>query len=480
MGNTRRASRRCIGCSHTMAKTLLALAALVAVAAAGPITNYFEPTTQCALSCPSDADSAFVPGQSYSYNYASTVVTSIPGATEQASQMYMTATATVQVLDRCELALTLSGVSLEDVDPTSATRTPVPQVEEFRTALQAYPLRFALYSGRVEGLCPMEAEESWVLNVKRAIISGLQMTAPKDLTETVQETDVVGECEATYSPMSSSWSTTTVRKTKDLLACTGRQDTDSIIQSISYTAQSRLQSLPLLKSTYECDQEVNSEGRLISATCTESHIFRPFSREESGAKSAVTFSLTFASQSASVSVEKESIARRETMLFEHVAKPEEMTTARRATMSLLRNMCATTESGITTETPAEFLKLVKEMKRLDTATLMEVASSANSDRPCPRASKFFRDALPTVATEAAISVMRSMIVDGSVTGAEVDLWMASLTFINAPTRQMLADAKPLLEMSEPIEQAVLAVSSMVNTYCKTDAECAATPEVTDI
>ena len=49
------------------------------------------------------------------------------------------------------------------------------------------------------------------------------------------------------------------------------------------------------------------------------------------------------------------------------------------------------------------------------------------------------DALPTLATPASLSVMRDLMLDGHVTGVEADLWMTSMTFINEPTKPMLAE-----------------------------------------
>lgn len=151
------------------------------------------------------------------------------------------------------------------------------------------------------------------------------------------QTDVVGECPVTYEPVGSTWSGYTVKKTKDLLACDQPSHAKTIFQTMSYKVPSvsmflvhqvtfqnnqftqvalvtvlhsyskpksillqKVQSLPLLKSTHECEQEMTTEGRLTKSTCTERHIFRPFSREESGATTLITHSLVFKSQSSGV------------------------------------------------------------------------------------------------------------------------------------------------------------------------------------
>ena len=59
----------------------------------------------------------------------------------------------------------------------------------------------------------------------------------------------------------------------------------------------KLQSLPLLKSTQECTQDLNSENLVSSSTCTEMHTYRPFSRGTSGATTEVTQKLTYSRKS---------------------------------------------------------------------------------------------------------------------------------------------------------------------------------------
>ena len=46
--------------------------------------------------------------------------------------------------------------------------------------------------------------------------------------------------------------------------------------------------MPLMKSSHECLQSVDQYGVLTSATCNERHLFRPFSREASGALTKVS------------------------------------------------------------------------------------------------------------------------------------------------------------------------------------------------
>ena len=116
-------------------------------------------------------------GNTYEYGYESDVKTHIPGATEEHSALHVRATARLEILSQCELALVLKDVSLQDSNPVDESqKTAVLRSAEFAQALEKNPLRFAFVSGQVEAVCPTEGEETWALNVKRAILSGLQNT----------------------------------------------------------------------------------------------------------------------------------------------------------------------------------------------------------------------------------------------------------------------------------------------------------------
>ncbi len=71
----------------------------------------------------------------------------------------------------------LTEVSLQDSNPRDYdAREHVEGMWDFKKALQDRPLRFAFLDGRVEGVCAEPGEETWVLNIKKSILSGFQNT----------------------------------------------------------------------------------------------------------------------------------------------------------------------------------------------------------------------------------------------------------------------------------------------------------------
>ena len=41
--------------------------------------------------------------------------------------------------------------------------------------------------------------------------------------------------------------------------------------------------MPVMKSSHTCQQEISKSGILKGSSCTEQHVFRPFSRDSNGA-----------------------------------------------------------------------------------------------------------------------------------------------------------------------------------------------------
>ncbi len=61
--------------------------------------------------------------------------------------------------------------------------------------------------------------------------------------------------------------------------------------------------------------------------------------------------------------------------------------------------------------------------------------------PCFSHSDFVHDALPTLGTTSAVSVIKNLVLSGEAGETEADIWFTSISFIASPTREMLAEVK---------------------------------------
>ncbi|XP_050403910.2 uncharacterized protein LOC126819756 [Patella vulgata] len=468
-----------------MEARILLLAALVAGVLAGPINVRYESddNTMCAQRCTESSKFRYRPGTTYEFDYNVQTHTAMEGASDEKATLGIKATAEVEVMSKCEFALKLRNVQVFQSDPSEAMR-PIDN-SEFRMALEANTLRFAFQDGAVEELCPVEGDRPWILNIKRGVLSTFQNTMDAfETDQSVHEADVTGKCMTQYKS-SKNWYTTTITKSKNLLGCMDRQNYRSVIQAMPYRVPSEIQSLPLIKSEHECNQEVdNTEAYLKNVMCKETHVYRPFSNENSGALTRIIQKLKYKSMRQGVTTRPGYITRRANMFFEHAKEPVSSEMQRKDVERKLQEICHATSSDIRPQVPMMFSELVHLLRNLNTVTMRDIYIQVTSGSICSgnmeRTKKFFLDAIPMVSTSSSVEMMKELLMNKEITGLVAEMWINTLAFIQAPTREMLANAKDILRMNSIQEKAMLPVSSLVNNFCTKTPGCSDMMEVSDI
>lgn len=98
-----------------------------------------------------------------------------------------------------------------------------------------FPFRFAFHDGVIGELCPDEAEENWVVNFKRGILSSLQNTMQRfDIDYNSTESDISGTCDVAYSLTGAVGTSLIIEKQKNIESCINRYKTNSILQTTPY------------------------------------------------------------------------------------------------------------------------------------------------------------------------------------------------------------------------------------------------------
>lgn len=452
--------------------------AILATASSGPV-NLNRPTSttnQCAQQCTDKSKFQYTPGYIYEFTYEGQTRTGIQGASEDTAALKITTTAEVEVISKCDLVLRLRSSNVYGSNPDSPRNLQRLRNAEFSQALEQNPLRFSFQDGIVEELCPSYDESAWVLNIKRGVLSAFQNTMNAFATDQkLTETDVTGKCKTTYTVTQQGWRTITIKKSKDIMSCIDRHGYETAMQSALYRLPSSMQSLPLMRTSHECDQVVNTDGHVQSVLCHETHIFRPFSKENSGASTEVTQKLNFVSKrAAGVVSDLGSVTRREKLTFEHTGGEDMKTTDYQGAVDKLQELCTSTQEGIRPETPQMFSELVYLMKKLDALSLDSVYRQVTAASFCPnnaeRTKRFYVDAIPMVGTGAAVRQITQLIQNNKITGVFAEMWLSSLAFIQHPTKEMISEISSLLT-SENNNKVLLPISALINSYCSVNPDC---------
>ncbi|XP_035827340.1 uncharacterized protein LOC101854594 [Aplysia californica] len=458
--------------------TYVVLLALVAAATAVPARYNYDQQFSCATTCSANQNKFnYEVGETYIYDYEVDTKTSMAGASEDTAELNIKAKADIHVVSKCNFVLRLRDVTVSHSEAYSRDQVRAARSAEFRDTLQKYTARFSFDNGVISNICPAEGEELFALNFKRGLLSAFQNSIQvkdgfKAGTFSVPETDVTGNCEATYDVKGTTFysSARGITKTKDLLACSERNSYKTILQMVPYVVPSEIQNVPILKMSHKCNYVVNSNTILESVQCDESHVFIPFSNQQSGGRTTVQQSLKLHGTSKDRFTEvTDNSERRLSLLFQHDESASVPSQGHRSASEKLKAICDHTTYDIRPETPREFSELVEIIKGLNYADLNRVYRKLKSNNLCAgneRGRKFFMDALPMAGTEGPVRLMVDILTKKEVEGFLAKGWISSLAFIQRPSEGMIKALVPLFDEEAIAGEAKLPVSALVYAFCQ--------------
>ncbi|CAH1773813.1 unnamed protein product [Owenia fusiformis] len=462
-----------------LAAKALVLSAILAVISCGPVDVRLTSEDKCYTTCTESNKFNYLPGRTYRFQYEGETVTTTQS--NEHSSLHFRATADIEAISKCEMALTLSDVTVEESDPRDLARRFRSEGEAaLKEALESSALRFSFQDGQIAELCPEREESQMALNIKRGILSAFQNNMESlERDHSGSETDVAGNCPADYTVTENSWEKIVVKKSKNLVGCTDRHNYGNTFHGVAYSVDSDIQSLPLMKSTHDCEQTLHKQGRLLASKCQESHVFRPFNDEKTSSNTTTSQSLTFVKEHNGPRT-RGPITRRTNMLFEHADETEENNKDFSAAQSKLREICQATSSDVRPETPRLFTELVYIMRKLNNFGLKNLQKIATNGKPCQQARKYFFDALPMAGSSASIKLMKTLLITGEVTGLEADAWLTVMAFVQNPTQEMIDELQDIVSSPKTSKKAMLSVSTMIYNFCKNNGNCKSNGAVREV
>ncbi|KAG7296620.1 hypothetical protein JYU34_020436 [Plutella xylostella] len=431
-------------------------------------------------SCTPSEKFKYLPEIIYNYEYKVSVNTWFAGSSNNRSTLDVTATAELQLVTACEGLLQLSNVTLQDQDHNY----PLERSEKFVLALTQHDLRFAFHDGLISEICPHALEEDWVLNFKRGLLSLFQNSMKRfDINFKGVERDIHGTCPVDYLVRGQENTSLVLIKSRNLAQCSDRYKYQSILQTVRYNFQSDYQTWPVLNSENKC--RISIDHHIYkSVNCKERHLFEPFSGTSSGAMTTVEQNLVLAkevnktdmqiieSQPKTWSV----ITVRSNLLHHHMPNARPSTGELKSARDVLKLLCQVKEPSDDDPPPSVDDKLdsgstvglwgslVRASRGLPHAALTQLLSRATAI--CARAKKHILDALPYIASEGSVQLIKDMILEHSVDQQTRDEWLMSMAMIPRPKIGMLNSMLELLKKEKYDKVVSFTVSSMVHSYCK--------------
>uniref|UniRef100_A0A131YSR5 Vitellogenin B n=1 Tax=Rhipicephalus appendiculatus TaxID=34631 RepID=A0A131YSR5_RHIAP len=367
----------------------------------------------------------------------------------------------VGVISPCIFSFKLADVDLQGVS--------VANRYAFKEALERHPMTVYIEDGIVGEIRHDPEELPWALNVKRAIISMMQIPRTAlDANSIVSETDVFGTCETRYTPGNVGRTGGTVTKSKNLATCFGRFGSSLPIIYTPYESKaSPFQTIPMTNGSFVCQQTVDANRWITKAECKEQeylHLAARGLREQTTVTS--TGVLIMQQIFPSVKPVPETVNVKSTLKFDHSVTRAEKTEPKDV-IGLLRDLCRSSHEDIRPEASGIFARLVAALRGLPPQALRQIYSKVSAGELCfdKKIEHLFLDALPLVGTEASLKLTVELMNKAEHADRST-AWIAGISSISYPTEGMISTLAPLVKKARAPRSAILAVTSLAHVFCR--------------
>uniref|UniRef100_A0A3Q3KG36 Vitellogenin domain-containing protein n=1 Tax=Monopterus albus TaxID=43700 RepID=A0A3Q3KG36_MONAL len=413
----------------------------------------------------------------YVYDYETETLNGVNGATGDKSGHKVSCKVEVDVPQTCSFILRTTECSLSEISNVNEEGEPVyytaAGAEAFSAAMAKNPLKITVNGQHHVHLYPEDDEPINILNIKRGIVSALIVPVIEEQRNKELPT-AHGVCSTDFTVNTREDIATDVTISRDLSKC------------YFFIPASRLNTSPLalisgmnnplsklISSIQTCNYKFdNQKKHMTSGTCTEKHIFLPFSNQNEYGISAMVKQTVTLRETARINDRifdhDEKNLRYLPMDFADDKSPVQSKDAALATMKQLNTLSQTTKGE---ERAILFQKLVSELRDLK-ADILGSAAVEMMDVSSSLTWQALVQCGSPECTSAMLKILRTF--DESV--LEVDAAVYALALLPGSSRLMVKDmlAMAQYKQSKPI---MYALSNAVRKLYKDEG---VTPEITAV
>uniref|UniRef100_A0A8D3E8C5 Vitellogenin domain-containing protein n=1 Tax=Scophthalmus maximus TaxID=52904 RepID=A0A8D3E8C5_SCOMX len=322
-----------------------------------------EQTSACLLA------SRFKAHKKYVYQYTTESRNGVVGTANLRNGPKVSCQVEIEVPQACRFIMHTRDCVLGEVSAMDPQGQPVyrqsPGSQAFKAAIEKNPLKFTVEDATSVQLYPETDEPVNILNIKRGIVSALVAPVMEEGQSSFMST-VHGLCLTDNLVNSRKDIPTDVTLSRDLSQCDqfySRGRTNSPLALLQKLHNP-------ISSTQDCDYQFDNKGKhIMTAMCTEKHIYLPFSNEDNGLSSVVTQDLRLQSS--------KRISNRvfgdKPLHFEDPDDKDDVQT-KDAVLSTLRDLAALAGTNQGQKRPSLFHKLVSSLRVLRNETLSQTVT----------------------------------------------------------------------------------------------------------
>ncbi|XP_035465790.2 apolipoprotein B-100 isoform X2 [Scophthalmus maximus] len=327
-----------------------------------------EQTSACLLA------SRFKAHKKYVYQYTTESRNGVVGTANLRNGPKVSCQVEIEVPQACRFIMHTRDCVLGEVSAMDPQGQPVyrqsPGSQAFKAAIEKNPLKFTVEDATSVQLYPETDEPVNILNIKRGIVSALVAPVMEEGQSSFMST-VHGLCLTDNLVNSRKDIPTDVTLSRDLSQCDqfySRGRTNSPLALLQKLHNP-------ISSTQDCDYQFDNKGKhIMTAMCTEKHIYLPFSNEDNGLSSVVTQDLRLQS-SKRISNRVFDVKTRQSkpLHFEDPDDKDDVQT-KDAVLSTLRDLAALAGTNQGQKRPSLFHKLVSSLRVLRNETLSQTVT----------------------------------------------------------------------------------------------------------
>ncbi|CAL8315646.1 unnamed protein product [Lota lota] len=411
----------------------------------------------------------------FAYDYEVETLNGVKGATPLLNGPKVSCKVEIEVPQTCSFILRTTDCSLTEVsdvdDQGTAVFSPAAGSEAFKAAMAKNALMFMVDSENEVSLFPEEGEPTSILNAKRGIISALMVPAMEE-DKSRGMTTVHGECATDFTV--NSGEATDVTVSRDLSKCNNYSPQREHTSPLALISGMHYPLSKLIGSTQTCNYKFDaSKKHMVSAVCTEKHLFLPFSSQnEYGMSTTVSQTLSLRESNKINDRIFNYNANNLRSLHMEATEDKAIIQTKDAVLASLRELSTLAQETEGQRRTSVFQKLVTELRGLNAEVLTTTAPEMME-----LSSSLTWQALAQCGTPECTSAILSILRTFEPEALEVDAVVYALGLLPSPSALLLKDMLLMAQykQSKPI---MFALSNVVRKQFQTDQQV--TPAITAV
>ncbi|KAG7460569.1 hypothetical protein MATL_G00200170 [Megalops atlanticus] len=413
----------------------------------------------------------------YVYQYEAETLNGVSGASNLRNGAKVTCKVVIDVPQTCSYIVSTPECTLSEVSDIDAEGLPVyapaAGADAFQAAMEKNPLKLIVEGDSKVSLFPEADEPTNILNIKRGIISALLVPVMEEEKNSNMAT-LHGLCSTDFTVNTREDIATDVTVTRDLSHCDSFRPSKDLTSPLALISGLNLPLSTLISSTQTCNYKFdNKKKHMTEGTCTEKHIFLPFSHEEEyGISSLVKQTLTL-QESSKINdrVFDYNEANLKALQLEAVEDKAPIQT-KDAVLATLRELSTLSQTHQGKQRASLFLKLVTQIRGLKIEALGPAVPEM-VEVSGPLTWQALAQCGTPECSSAILQVLRTM----DKTAVEVDAAVYAMGLLPNPSNHLV---QGMLSMAQykPSKPIMYALSNSVRRFYQ--AEGKVTPEITAV